>query len=121
MNAISTLPNSGMWARGVNAFLGLWLVLSTFFWPHTAAQATNTWILGVLAVVFAGVAAYAAPKVRYLNTAIAVWLFISAFALPILSAATLWNSAIVGVIMFVCSLVPNGPGDVARFEGPSPT
>jgi len=43
-------------ARIVNIVLGVWLFISAFLWPHTYAQMTNTWILGVLCVVFALVA-----------------------------------------------------------------
>jgi hypothetical protein len=38
------------------------------------------------------------------NAALAVWLFVSAFALPALGRATAWNNAIVAVLLFVASL-----------------
>ena len=93
-------------ARIVNLVLGIWLFISAFVWPHTTAQMTNTWILGVLTVVFALVA-MRVQQVRYLNTLLSVWLFISAFALPRLNDGTAWNNAILGVVIFFLSLVPS--------------
>ncbi len=68
-------------ARIVNIVLGIWLFVSAFIWPHSYAQMTNTWIVGLLCVAFALIA-MRVPEVRYLNTLLAVWLFISVWALP---------------------------------------
>lgn len=92
--------------RVLNVILGIWLFVSAFIWPHTAAEMTNTWILGVLCVVFA-VIAMAVPQARYLNTALAIWLFISAWALPTVSAGTVWNNVLVAIAIFVASLIPS--------------
>jgi hypothetical protein len=92
--------------RLVNVLLGVWLFISAFLWPHTAAQMTNTWIMGVLCVVFA-LLAIASPPVRYLNTILAIWLFISAFAFPTVSVATTWNNFLVAIAIFVVSLLPS--------------
>jgi hypothetical protein len=90
-------------ARVVNLVLGIWLFISAFVWPHDVAQMTNTWILGVLAVIFALIA-MRVQAVRYLNSLLAVWLFISAFALPHLHRGTVWNNALVALVMFFVSL-----------------
>lgn len=94
--------------RIINVILGVWLFISAFVWPHTQAQMTNTWILGVLCVVFALVA-MAVPWVRYFNTLLAIWLFISAWALPTVSVGTIWNNVLVAIAVFIVSLVPSGP------------
>ncbi len=109
------MPN----ARLINVLLGVWLFISAFLWPHTYEQMTNTWILGVLCVVFALIA-MRVPQARYLNTALAVWLFISAFALPRATTGTLWNNILVAIAIFVVSLAPSGarPGYVTG--GPTP-
>lgn len=96
-------------ARALNIILGIWLFISAFVWDHTAAQRTNTWILGVLCVAFALIA-LGVPMVRYLNTILAIWLFISAFALPDVSIGTVWNNALVAIAIFIISLVPGGAG-----------
>lgn len=93
-------------ARGINIVLGVWLFISAFVWPHSAAARTNTWICGLLAVAFA-VWALWAPAARWLNTALAIWLFISALSIFHVSGATLWNNVIVAIFLFVFSLVPS--------------
>lgn len=93
-------------ARLVNTALGVWLFISAFLWHHTMAQRTNTWILGVLTVIFS-MAAANNPRTRNLNTILAIWLFISAFALPYNNAGTVWNNALVAIAIFVLSLVPS--------------
>ncbi len=94
--------------RLLNAILGVWLFISAFIWPHTTAQMTNTWILGVLCFVFA-VVSFTVTQVRYLNTLLAIWLFISAWALPTMSLETIWNSVLVAIAVFVLSLFPSTP------------
>lgn len=93
-----------MSARVATMFLGLWLFVSTFLWPHPAGQFSNTWIVGALAVAFS-VVAMAFPVARYLNTALALWLFASVWLLPGMSVATAWNNALVAVALFAFSLV----------------
>jgi hypothetical protein len=97
----------GVPPRIVNVLLGIWLFISAFAWRHTPAQTTNTWIVGVLCVLFALVA-MALPWGRYLNTLLAVWLFVSTWALPSIHAGTVWNNVVVAIAMFVVSLLPGG-------------
>lgn len=98
--------SSGIWARWVNAILGVWLFISAFVWPHTGPAQTNTWICGVLAFVFA-LGAMAAPGIRWLNTLLAIWLFFATWAIYHLTAGTLWNNMIVAVVIFCLSFVPS--------------
>lgn len=93
--------------RIINIVLGVWLFISAFIWPHTYAQMTNTWIVGLLIAIVAALA-MRAPQLRYLNTALAVWLFVSVWALPTLMAATFWNNLIVALLVFFISLMPGG-------------
>jgi hypothetical protein len=102
-------------AHYINIALGIWLFISAFIWPHSQTQATNTWIVGLLTVIFAA-AALRYPSARYLNTILAVWLFISVWALPAISMATMWNNALVAIAIFLVSLVPGYAG-----QGPRPT
>ena len=95
------------WARIANVILGVWLFISAFAWWHGAAQMTNTWIVGILQVIFALVAIFVVPKARYLNTALAIWLFISSISIPSPSTGAVWNNVIVAVLTFVFSLVPS--------------
>ena len=93
-------------ARGLNILLGVWLFISAFLWMHAPAQRTNSWIVAVLAVIFAAVA-LSMPPARWLNTALSIWLFISCWALPHQNVGTQWNNALVAIAMFVISLVPS--------------
>jgi len=93
-------------ARYGNIALGIWLFISTFVWRHSHAQFTNTWIMGII-VTAAAVIALSVPAWRYVNTAAGLWLIISGFALPRLTAGTAWNNIIVGVLVFLISLVPS--------------
>ncbi len=102
-------------ARYVNVVLGVWLFISAFVWEHTTAERTNTWILGVLCVVFA-LAAMRSSGARWVNTALSIWLFISVWALPHDNLGTMWNNALVAIAIFIVSLVP---GRVERAFSPA--
>ncbi len=100
------MESSGRLARWANVVLGVWLFISAFAWAHVPAQRANAWILGVLFVVFALVAASREAAARWVNTVLAVWLFISVWALPHQSLGTQWNDALVAIAVFLLSLVP---------------
>lgn len=95
-----------MAGRALNVLLGAWLFISAFVWPHDTAQFTNSWILGVVCVA-AGFIAMSVDKMRYLNTALSVWLFLSVFLLGTQSEATRWSNILVAVGIFVLSLTPS--------------
>jgi hypothetical protein len=59
----------------------------------------------------------AVPWVRYLNTLLAIWLFISAWALPSRSPGTIWNNVLVAIAIFIVSLVPSVPSTTATGAG----
>jgi len=66
----------------------------------------------VLCVAFALIA-MRVPEARYLNTLLAVWLFISVWALPRVTLATQWNNALVAIGIMALSLSAGylgGPG-----------
>ncbi len=111
MSIGSSRTGASQWARGGSVVLGVWLFISAFVWPHVAAQQTNTWILGVLFVVFALIA-MGSPQARYVNTVLSIWLFISVWALPHGNQGTMWNNALVAIAVFLLSLVP-GTGERA--------
>jgi hypothetical protein len=92
------------WPRLLAVALGAWLFVSTFLWQHSRVQAINTLICGALAVVFA-LAASLAPRARYLNTALGIWVLFSSLALggrPL----TLWTAILTGPALVCLSLVP---------------
>lgn len=94
------------WPRYANAMVGAWLFISAFAWPHADASRTNTWVIGLIAVIVS-LWAVATPAVRYVNTAVAVWLFFTTITFPHILAATTWNNVIAAVVIFMLSLVPS--------------
>jgi hypothetical protein len=94
-------------ARYVNIALGIWLVLSSYLWPHSSAQFANLWISGLIVARFAAVA-ITTPQLRFFNSALGIWLILSPFLLSRLSIATAWNNVLVGAVITLASLV--GPG-----------
>lgn len=92
-------------ARYGNIILGIWLFLSTFLWRHTQAQATNTWITGLLCAIIAAVS-LRVPQARYLNALLAIWVLVAAWALPSFYAGTVWHNTIVAILIFALALVP---------------
>jgi hypothetical protein len=105
MPALAQRPPGLASARFVNVILGAGLFASAFVWPHAAAQRTNTWVVGLLCSTFALVA-MAVPWAQHLNTLLAIWLFVSTWALPALDVRTVWTNVLVAIAMFVASLVP---------------
>lgn len=102
--------------RVLNMLLGAWLFLSAFSWRHAPAAMTNTWIVGLLTVVFA-IAATRFKAFRLLNAGLAIWLFVSNWVLPLASRGTFWNNAIVAIAIF-CVSITEGVSERSERHGP---
>jgi hypothetical protein len=91
-------------AAGLNVIAGIWLIISPFVLGYTAADATwNPIVFGAIVAFLALariVAGAEAAGLSWLNMAIGVWLFISAFWLADSSQAS-WNVGVLGVVVFV--------------------
>jgi SPW repeat-containing protein len=104
--------DDGAAAAALNVLAGIWLIISPFVLGYAGADAT--WnpivfgaIVGVLALArLAG--GVRAAGVSWINMAIGVWLFISAFWLASSSQAS-WNVGILGVIVFVLGAWASAP------------
>ncbi len=90
-------------ARIANAVLGVWLILSSLLWRDTVAQFASDWIIGVL-ITLVSLAGFWAPSLRYVNTCVAVWLFLSAWWMRWEHTATFWNTVVVAALVFAFSL-----------------
>jgi len=97
---------NGTWARWLNILIGIWLFISAFAWQHSMASRTNSWICGILVVVFAAIA-LGYPVVRYLNTILGIWLIVAGGALHHVASGTQWNNIIIGAVVLLVSLVPS--------------
>ncbi|HEX3695746.1 MAG TPA: hypothetical protein VH374_10180 [Polyangia bacterium] len=91
--------------RSINALLGIWLFLTAFLWPHSRAQLLNAWLSGVLALVFALTALDLAPRARYLNVGLGIWLIGSAVFLPNTNPTTLVNHVVIGIALACIALL----------------
>lgn len=99
---------SGIWARIANVVLGSWLFASAFVLPQTDASGANTWVTGMLFVIF-GVWSLWAPPVRTLNLAAAIWLLFTVAVFPYATLTVrLHNLLIAGAVLGI-SLVRNRP------------
>jgi hypothetical protein len=116
---LATRPDSGSVPRWINLLLGVWLFISAFAWPHTMAEMTDAWVVGLL-IVAASVIAMYWPTARYANTVLAIWLFFSSLGFPHQHTATIWNHVIVAIIVFVLSLVPSRASNLTAGGGRRP-
>ena len=83
-----------------DAGLGVWLVASSFLWPHTTASLLNQVAVGVACAAIA-VASLRFATARWLYVPLSAWLFASAYVLPLrdpFSAANLVAMAVALVI-----------------------
>lgn len=103
-------------ARWTNVVLGAWLFASAFLWRHTEASFFNTWIVGVIIVAVA-LGAMAVPALRYVNTAVAMYLFLTSIFVPHVFLASAWHNGIVAVAVFLVSLVPSRVYGGTTLEG----
>jgi hypothetical protein len=104
--------DDGAAAAALNVVAGIWLIISPFVLGYTGADATwNPIVFGAIVAVLAlarlagGVRA---AGVSWINMAIGVWLFISAFWLASSSQAS-WNVGVLGVIVFVLGAWASAP------------
>jgi hypothetical protein len=104
--------DDGAVAAALNVIAGIWLIISPFVLGYTGADATwNPIVFGavVAALALARLAGgVRAAGVSWINMAIGVWLFISAFWLASSSQAS-WNVGILGVIVFVLGAWASAP------------
>jgi hypothetical protein len=96
-------------ARILGVLLGLWLLMSTFMWPHSSAQATNAVLCGIACMVFSLLGLYFGPA-RFVTAALGAWLALSTAFMPTPSRGGAWHNAVVGIVMFVLGMIGSGVG-----------
>jgi hypothetical protein len=97
-----------MFMRVVSTFVGLWLMVSVFAWPHLPAQQTNAAVCGMLVTILA-VASYFFGWMRYLNGMIALWLFCFALLTLPFTDLTLVNNALCAALLLASALTGDRP------------
>jgi hypothetical protein len=94
--------------RAVTFLAGGWLLMSAFAWPQSEAACLNTWLSGLLCVVFALLAIFI-DRARYLNTLHACVVCLTSLALDDAVSAACANNVMVAAVVFGASLLgPRG-------------
>jgi hypothetical protein len=100
-------PHAGSRVRWMSLALGVWLVVSSFFWTRSAFSRVDTLVSGLI-IALACAPAMRAPIARYVTGTVAIWLYVSTVAVRHTSGATLANDALVAVAVLALSLVQHG-------------
>jgi hypothetical protein len=91
-------------------------MISAFLWQHVYAQRVNAWLVGILIALIA-LASMSAPSIRFLNTILAAWLFISPWILHGARRGTIWNNVLVALVVFCLSLYQDPSSSATRATG----
>jgi hypothetical protein len=84
---------------------GVWLFASAFLLPRGYNAFTNAWVIGIL-MSSIGSATFTGSDLRFVDAALALWLFASAFMLEHHHPFTIWHDALLGIVVFVASMTP---------------
>ena len=94
------------WQDWVMLILGVWLFVSPFWMPAyastTSVAAWNSYILGVLVVIFAWSAiARPQPWEEWVNLVLGIWLIIAPFVLAFYRGepGAAWNQVVLGILI----------------------
>ena len=93
-----------MAVRVLNVMLGFWMLASAFLWPQAAAQFHNEWLVGLLVMGLGLGTIFGLSRLRWVNFALGLWLFLSALALPHPTFGAFVNQLLVAVLVVVTSL-----------------
>jgi len=97
-------------ASVADVILGLWLVVSMFFWRHSPEHMANAGAIGVLSIGFGALAHRGQTWARWLVAPLGVWLVLSLWALPDGTVPMVVNHFLVGTLLFGFSALPSGRG-----------
>lgn len=95
-----------MWARILNAALGIWLMAAPAVLGYAAPAEVNDRIVGPVIATFAIIAVAGATRpVRRVNTAAGAWLLVAPWILGYGATAPTVNDMVVGAVVIAASLV----------------
>lgn len=95
-----------MWARILNAALGIWLMAAPAVLGYAAPAETNDRIVGPVIATFAIIAIAGATRpVRRVNTVAGAWLLVAPWILGYGATAPTVNNMVVGAVVVAASLV----------------
>lgn len=111
--ARSSMADAGASIAGLNLLAGGWLFISHWVLNYSGADPVwNDVIFGIVVAAVALVRMSGGARARFaswLNAAVGVWLFISAFVIASSSAA-MTNNIVLGVIVFVLAIAASMAG-----------
>jgi hypothetical protein len=97
-----------MWARLVNAALGIWLMAAPAVLEYGEPASTSDRIVGPVAAAAAVIAMWQVTReLRWINLALGLWLIAAPWLLGYGTTATI-NSSVVGLLMALAALVRGG-------------
>ncbi len=97
------------WNLLLSAALGVWLMAAPDLLSSQGAVANNNHLAGALVVTIAVIAmAEVARPLRFLNIPLGLWFIAAPWLLQGATAASTWNSVLVGLLLIPLSL-PRGP------------
>lgn len=91
--------------NAINLVLGVWLMISTFVWPHSDLQRVNCIAVGLL-IALVAVGSLWVPAMSCVDTLPAVWLLAGALFLVHGSGITPYHNAIIGALVIFASTTP---------------
>ena len=92
-------------ASGINVIAGLWLMLSAYFMG--LGFSSNEFIVGIIIAIVSLVGWFSIEQagwVSWIDGILGVWLLVTPIFVMGLSAATIWNSIILGIIVLAIAI-----------------
>jgi hypothetical protein len=105
-------------ARWLNLICGDWLFVSAFVWTHQHGEFLNAVIVGSAMVLVAVVSMWRLAFL-YTNALLSIWLFVSAWTLPLTAVETFWNHLLVSLLVFALAANATAKRRTAKSERPS--
>ncbi len=95
-----------MWARLINAALGVWLMAAPAVLGYDGVASTNHRIVGPIVAAFAIIAIWEVTRaLRWINAALGAWLVVAPLVLGYPALDVLINSLVVGLLIVTMATV----------------
>lgn len=95
-----------MWARFLNAAIGIWLMASPAVLGYGNPAQANDRIIGPVIATFAIIGIWEITRgLRWLNLLLGLWLLVAPFLMGYDASIPTWNDVIAGVLVVAFSLV----------------
>lgn len=98
-----------MIARWVSLILGFWLMVSVFFWPHSAQEWMAVGTMWAWSFVVLSAASFVEPRVRYGAAALGIVLAVYSLVVHHDVVFTRWHDFAIGILFVVQAAVPSKP------------